>query len=39
MVENVKQNCGGVIQVPMLDEDGDFVFLNQKYRVEEVKND
>ena len=39
MVENVKQNHGGTIQVPILDETGDFVFLNQKYRVEEVKND
>jgi hypothetical protein len=37
MVENVKQNCGNKISVPILDESGDLVFLNQKYRVETVE--
>lgn len=37
IVENIKNNCGRKIQVPVADENGDFVFLNQKYRVEEVE--
>jgi hypothetical protein len=37
IVENIKNNCGRKIQVPIADENGGFVFLNQKYRTEEVE--
>jgi len=36
MVENVKQNKGGKVFIPILDENGSVNFLNQKFKIEEI---